>query len=127
MKIYSYVEGWRQRAEQERRQTEARRQSAIHEAKRIAAEIWDQLLLNQMNLDMPGLRPPVIAKETHKLLVDFLGFRHKFRNIYGFELEAEKVTDIERKFPEAHTKFKTGLEKFLIFLDGLADITPAKA
>jgi hypothetical protein len=36
MEISSYLEGWRHRAQQERRQTEARRQNAIHEAERIA-------------------------------------------------------------------------------------------
>jgi hypothetical protein len=61
------------------------------------------------------------------LLLGFLSFRHTFRNIYGFELELEKITGVERKFPEAHTKFKADLENFLIFVDGLADITPAKA
>jgi hypothetical protein len=92
-----------------------------------AGEFWHQLLLNQMKLDIPGLRPPIIAEETYKLLVDFLSFRHKFRNIYGFELELDKVADIERKFSEAHTKFKSDIEKFLIFVDGLADIASAKA
>jgi len=36
MEISSYIDGWRQRAQQERQQTEARRQNAIHEARRIA-------------------------------------------------------------------------------------------
>jgi hypothetical protein len=92
-----------------------------------AGEFWHQLLLNQMKLDIPGLRPPIIAEETCKLLVDFLSFRHKFRNIYGFELELDKVTDIERKFPEAHTKFKSDVEKFLLFVDNLAGAMPAEA
>jgi hypothetical protein len=79
-----------------------------------------------MKLDISGLRPPIIAEETYKLLVDFLSFRHKFRNIYGFELEFEKVADIERKFPEAHAKFKADLEAFLIFVDKLANTTLPK-
>ena len=92
-----------------------------------AGESWHQELLNDMKLDLPRLRPAVISTETHKLLLDFLSFRHKFRNIYGFELELDKVADIERKFPKVHTEFKADLEKFLIFVDGLANITPAGA
>jgi hypothetical protein len=67
-----------------------------------------------------------IAEATYKLLVDFLSFRHKFRNLYGFELELDKVADIERKFPEAHAKFKADLEAFLIFVDELANTAPPK-
>jgi hypothetical protein len=89
-------------------------------------EFWHQLLLSQMKLDIPGLRPPIIAEETYKLLVDFLSFRHKFRNIYGFELELDKVADIERRFPEAHAKFKADLEAFLTFVDKLANTIAPK-
>jgi hypothetical protein len=90
-----------------------------------AGESWHQELLNDMKLDLPKLRPSVISAETHKLLLDFLSFRHKFRNIYGFELEFEKVADVERKFSETHTKLKADLEAFLIFVDKLANtITP---
>ncbi len=92
-----------------------------------AGESWHQELLNDMKLDLPRLRPPVISAETHKLLLDFLSFRHKFRNIYGFELELDKIAGIERKFPEAHTKFKADLETFLVFVDQLANTPPPKA
>lgn len=36
MEISTYIDGWQQRAQQERQRLEARRQSAIQEAKRIA-------------------------------------------------------------------------------------------
>jgi len=84
-----------------------------------AGESWHQELLNDMKLGIPELRPPVITTDTYRLLLDFLSFRHKFRNIYGFELEHEKVADIEAKFPEAHKKFRADMEKFLLFLDTL--------
>jgi len=90
-----------------------------------AGESWHQELLNDMKLDLPRLRPPVISAETHKLLLEFLSFRHKFRNIYGFELELDKIANIEGKFPEAHKRFKTDLVIFLDFLDKLAGVSPA--
>jgi hypothetical protein len=92
-----------------------------------AGEFWHRELLNDMKLDLPGLRPPVISEETHKLLSDFLSFRHKFRNIYGFDLDFEKVAEVEAKFPEAHKKFKDDLETFLGFMDTLiAGPSPSK-
>ena len=85
-----------------------------------AGEAWHQELLSDMKIDIPGLRPPVITEATYKLLLDFLSFRHKFRNIYGFELEFEKVADIERKFVDAHNKFTADIQAFLILLDQFA-------
>jgi len=85
-----------------------------------AGESWHRLLLNDMKLDMPGLRPPAISEDTYKLLSDFLNFRHKFRNIYGFDLEFEKVAEIEKKFSEAHEKFRADIEAFLVFVENLA-------
>ncbi|MDZ7290113.1 MAG: hypothetical protein ONB44_01675 [candidate division KSB1 bacterium] len=79
-----------------------------------------------MKLDIPGLQPPVISEETCKLLLDFLSFRHRFRNIYGFELDFEKVTEIETQFPEAYKKFSADIKDFLRFLDSLAAAPSSK-
>ncbi len=85
-----------------------------------AGDAWHRELLNDMRLDMPGLRPPVISEETYKLLFDFLSFRHKFRNLYGFDLEFEKIAEIEAKFPAAHQNFVADMQALLRFLDSLA-------
>jgi len=46
-------------------------------------------------------------------------------NIYGFELEFDKLENVENKFPEAHKRFKAELAIFLDFLDKLAGASPA--
>jgi len=85
-----------------------------------AGESWHRLLLQDMRLEIPGLRPAVISQATHEVLVDFLNFRHKFRNIYGFDLEPERVDEVEREFPEAHKQLVADLEVFLQFLENMA-------
>jgi len=87
---------------------------------------WQQELLNDMKLDTPGLRPSVISEKTYQLLLNFLAFRHKFRNIGLTDFDFEEMKKIEIKFPEVHTKFKADLETFLIFVDRLANTPPPK-
>ena len=39
-------------------------------------------------------RPAVISTGLHDRLDDYLTFRHRFRNLYGFELEWERMADL---------------------------------
>ena len=89
-----------------------------------AGDAWHRDLLLDMKLELRGLRPAVLSEETFKLLADFLDFRHKFCNIYGFELDREKLKAIEEKFSLTLEKFRTDAEKFLQFLDGLSAFLP---
>ncbi len=74
-----------------------------HVFKKIAVEInggvpngedWHKRLLYQMSVEVKGIRSAVITDETYKMLYKLLGFRHLVRNIYGFELEKERVDEI---------------------------------
>jgi hypothetical protein len=80
---------------------------------------WHKIFLQNMMSELPGVRPPVIAAETGKLLKKFLEFRHMFRNVYGFDLEFEKLDDLDRLYPEAHKKFREDIQKFIAFLEQL--------
>ena len=77
-----------------------------------------------MKLDLPGLRPAVISEETFELLADFLDFRHRFRNIYGFELDEQKLEALEAKFSAALEKLKTEVNTFLNFLNTISVLPP---
>jgi len=48
-------------------------------------------LLVQMTEEIPGIRPAVISEETRTALDSYRTFRHLARNIYTFNLEAERV------------------------------------
>jgi len=52
-----------------------------------AGEDWHKQLLIDMSLKIKGVRPPLISEDVKLKLQRFLGFRHVFRNIYGFHLE----------------------------------------
>jgi hypothetical protein len=84
-----------------------------------ASPDWHRRLLHTMTLHPAGIRPPVIAKATEKLLADFLGFRHVVRNIYGFQIESEKLIALLHKFTNAYNAFRSDMAQFLRFLNKL--------
>ncbi len=90
-----------------------------------SGDSWHRDLLIDMKLNLPGLRPAVISEDTFRLLADFLDFRHRFRNIYGFELDDKKLAAIEAKFSGALENFKADLKVFLNFLTDLSVLPPA--
>jgi len=76
-------------------------------------EHWHQELLEQMKKEQPGIRPPVIDDALYSRLLDYLGFRHRFRNIYGNELLwiklrplAENISDTLAQLREQLVRLK---------------------
>jgi uncharacterized protein YutE (UPF0331/DUF86 family) len=55
---------------------------------------WHKRLLNQVALEVAGIRPAVISAETRKGLEELLNFRHVVRNIYAFELKPARVEEL---------------------------------
>ncbi|MCL6613450.1 MAG: hypothetical protein K6U03_02325 [Firmicutes bacterium] len=62
-------------------------------------ETWHKELLDQMTLDVPGLRPPLISVETAHRLDPYRGFRHVFRNVYGHSLSPARVMELLKDLP----------------------------
>jgi len=52
---------------------------------------WHVELLEQMRVDIPGLRPALIAPEALGPLHELRKFRHFFRNAYVLEMDPAKV------------------------------------
>jgi len=84
-----------------------------------AGPSWHHLLEN-MTLDLPGVRPPLLRRETAHVLEEFLRFRHLFRNLYGFELEWFRVQSLLKALPAAWNAVEADLDRFLAFLDSVA-------
>lgn len=80
---------------------------------------WHRQLLRDMTLDIKGVRPPVISEEVEKMLIEYLRFRHVFRNIYGFSLEWQFMEGIVERLPSTLTKLKKELESFCVFLENI--------
>jgi hypothetical protein len=99
---------------------------AEHVFEKIALELdggvpngsaWHRELLESMALDLPALRPPVLSSGTVNVLEEFLRFRHLYRNVYGFELEWERVKPLLCRLRGAFGALSRDVGGFLAFLD----------
>lgn len=86
------------------------------------SENWRRDLLHEMALEIPDLRPQVIAAATEEALLDYLRFRHVFRNKYGFLLNANRLKDLRKLYPVAHDAFGKDLAAFLNWLKELKGV-----
>lgn len=77
---------------------------------------WHKRLLKSMSLEIEKIRPSVISKETAKTLEEYLAFRHVVRNIYGFEIDSERLHRLIEKLYGVNERFKKELNIFLDFL-----------
>jgi predicted nucleotidyltransferase len=93
--------------------------------KRIAQDIdmhiptddgWHKDLLQQM-VSSHGLRPPVISQKIYVSLNRILKFRHRFRNIYVFELNTKKVLETAKRVHEIFDNLSTELDMFITCLE----------
>ena len=92
--------------------------------KRIAEEIdmdepqgknWHTDLLQQMPRPRAS-RPSVISEKTATALTHILKFRHRFRNIYVFELEIEKTVENAQQACDIFDGLSTELDVFIEWL-----------
>lgn len=84
-------------------------------------ENWHKELLKQMMLEIPGVRPALLTRETASRLEEFRAFRHVFRNVYGFNLSAERLRDLLKKFPDTAQRFE---REVLNFIKDLEQVLP---
>lgn len=93
--------------------------------KLIAAEInggtpqdleWHKRLLNQVSIEIDGVRPAVISPQNRRELEKLLRFRHLVRNIYGFELESNRIEELLVLAVNLFPLFKKEVESFTEFL-----------
>lgn len=97
--------------------------------KRIAAcfeglgqgNYWYRELLESMALDIPNVRPPVIRLETLKALTPYLSFRHRFRNLYLFDLEMDRLDELQRALDATWALAQADLGNFADYLKASAD------
>ncbi len=81
-------------------------------------ERWHQQLLRDMSLEIPGVRPAVIDAQLANSLGEYLRFRHLFRNVYGFVLEAERMRPIEERLSGVLVAFRGQVRAFLSWAVG---------
>jgi len=89
-----------------------------------SGEAWHQELLDQMCLDVPEVRPPVLRRRTQRALDRYRRFRHLARNVYGFDLDWERLEPLLRDLPGVWGDLRSDLEAFRGFLEGGDDTAP---
>ncbi|MCG0278352.1 MAG: hypothetical protein L5656_07450 [Thermanaeromonas sp.] len=80
------------------------------------SENWHRLLLEQMTLNLKGRRPPVITRQMASDLEAYLSFRHRFRNLYGFELSWDRMKSLVSNMPQTVEQFSQEIHTFLELL-----------
>lgn len=78
---------------------------------------WHKDLLDQMTINLPQVRCPVISEETRQEMLEFLAFRHLVRNIYTFELKPAKLENLVMMVPKTFDRFLEEINGFLLFLE----------
>ena len=81
---------------------------------------WHAQLLEDMSLDLPGVRPPVLRTATADSLQRFLGFRHVVRNLYAWTIRREEMDLLVRALPTVDADLGQDLERFGAFLEAAA-------
>jgi uncharacterized protein YutE (UPF0331/DUF86 family) len=73
-------------------------------------------LLEQMALEIPQVRPPVIQANTRERLSDYRGFRHVVVHRYGFELYPERIQELVEELPICCHDLTRDMQTFCEFL-----------
>lgn len=83
-------------------------------------ERWHRDLLEQMGQEIPGVRPAVLSAESVRGLDEFLAFRHRVRNLYTFNLEAQRLHELLERLPKAWQSARADIEAFRSLLQQAA-------
>ncbi len=74
-----------------------------------------------MTVEIAKIRPAVLRVETARALDAYLAFRHRFRNLYLFDLDAGAMAPLVARAPEVWTDAERDLRRFVGDLLATAD------
>ncbi len=78
----------------------------------VRGEAWHRDLLRRMT--EPGARrPALLPADLHDGLLDYLRFRHVFRNAYSFDLDWQKLSPLVMRVEETLQQLESALDVFL--------------
>lgn len=79
---------------------------------------WHKRLLQVMSMEVEGVRPAVLSRESYEALDDFRAFRHLFRNLYTHNLKPERVFELAQVLTPTWRLVHRDLVEFGEFLGG---------
>jgi len=74
---------------------------------------WHRQLLDQMLVELPDLRPPIISENTYLVLEELRRFRHVVRTIYAYQLEEERVLSLAEQALPIFPSLQEDIHRFL--------------
>lgn len=83
---------------------------------------WHAELLHWMTLDIEGIRPRLLSDQAYDCLDELRRFWHLFRSAYRMRLDAERLALVYRKAQALEHVYQADIERFLAFLDALAQV-----
>ena len=78
----------------------------------VRGEAWHRDLLRQMTV-AGSVRTGWLSPELHEVLLDYLRFRHVFRNAYSFDLQWEKLAPLVLKAEATLARLERELDALL--------------
>lgn len=75
---------------------------------------WHRQLLEDMELEIPDVRPAVVSHGLREQLNEFLRFLH----VYGFVLQAERMATLEQEFDAVPDRFVSEMRSFVAWMLG---------
>lgn len=82
-----------------------------------AGQQWHRAMLQQMQAELPTLRPAVLSAKTIQMLDEFLRFRHVVRNIYAFQFDPERIMRLVDQMRPTWMQAQAELLLFASFLE----------
>jgi hypothetical protein len=82
---------------------------------------WHQRLLVQMSIEIPGVRPAVLDRNTRMSLDEFRAFRHVVRNVYAFNFRPNRLQELVQDLSSSFGAVQNQLTIFIQFLEALDD------
>lgn len=78
---------------------------------------WHRELLEQMGLNLPKVRPPVLTSDSIEQLDEYLRFRHVVRNVYTFSFDPERISRLVKELKPSFDHIRQELLTFANFLE----------
>ncbi|ACK41639.1 MULTISPECIES: hypothetical protein [Dictyoglomus] len=76
------------------------------------ASFFHKEILKRMSIEIPGIRPKVLSKESFIILNELRGFRYIFRHAYNYEIIPEKVNMLKEKITKNWSIVEEDLNNF---------------
>ncbi len=86
---------------------------------------WHRRLLERMGTAWQG-RPALLTPSSVEGVREYLAFRHVVRNIYGYELDVERIEHLVERYPAVWHQVEADIQRFVAWLHALADQMPAE-